>query len=137
MKILILPNKIGEESMLPKIMPRKTTDDGWQEARRELLQKEAEIGGTLFGQVPKGHHRQFFCLDDHTWVWYEEWLDQNGQRKVLTTRYEIRPDGILKVQDGQAYQELSREETRNLYQAALAYHRKVTDYYNQLLIQGA
>ena len=118
-------------------MPRKTTDDGWQEARRELLQKEAEIGGTLFGQVPKGHHRQFFCLDDHTWVWYEEWLDQNGQRKVLTTRYEIRPDGILKVQDGQAYKELSREETRNLYQAALAYHRKVTDYYNQLLTQGA
>lgn len=123
--------------MLPKILPRKTNDDEWQDARHDLLQKEAEIGGTLFGPVPKGHHRQFFCLDDHTWVWYEEWLDQNGKRKVLTTRYEVRPDGILKVQDGQAYQELSREETRNFYQAALAYHRKVTGYYNQLLQQGA
>lgn len=124
--------------MLPKILPRKQQpDDEWHLARQELLHKEAEIGGTLFGPVPKGHHRQFFCLDDHTWVWYEEWIDQNGQRKVLTTRYEIRPDGILKVQDGQAYQELSRDETRNLYQAALAYHRKVTAYYNQLLQPSA
>lgn len=119
--------------MLPKIMPRKTADDEWQAERRQLLKQEAEIGGKLFGPVPKGHHRQFFCLDDHTWVWYEEWFDQKGQKRVLNTRYEIRPDGILKAQDGQAYQKLTRQEARHLYNAAVLYKEKVTAHYHKML----
>jgi hypothetical protein len=31
--------------------------------KRELIRAEAEIGGQLFGPIPKGHRRQFFCFD--------------------------------------------------------------------------
>ncbi len=29
----------------------------------DLIRHEAKIGGTIFGPVPKGHRREFFCLD--------------------------------------------------------------------------
>ena len=61
-------------SLLPKIVPR---DDAQRSATidRELIRREAAIGGTLFGSLPKGGQRQFFCLDEHSWIWYEEWKD--------------------------------------------------------------
>ena len=118
--------------VLPKITPQN------DEQRRAALvrkhkRREAEIGGQLFGPVPKGRHRQFFCIDEHTWVWHEEWKDNKGQHKAITTRYDVRPDGILKVQDGQVYQRLSRDETRNLYHAARLYKDRVTAYYQKIL----
>lgn len=119
-------------SFLPKIQPR-TTDDRQERARRALLQKEAEIGGRLFGPLPAGRRRQFFCLDERTWVWHEEWLDAHKQRRSITTRYDVRPDGILKVQDGQLYQRLSRNEARNLYRAIKLYQQRVTDEYRRQL----
>ena len=64
-------------------------------SRRELIQRESEIGGQLFGQVPDGHHRQFFNLDRKTWVWYEEWKDSDGKVHNTTTRYEIHTNGVL------------------------------------------
>ena len=42
-------------------------------SERELLALESEIGSELFGEVPKGHRREFFCLDEKTWMWHEEW----------------------------------------------------------------
>jgi hypothetical protein len=118
--------------MLPKIFPQ-TDDDRRAKLRRKLMRKEAEIGGRLFGPLPKGHRRQFFCLDEHTWVWYEEWPDKNGQHKSVTTRYDVRPNGILKIQDGKAYQRLSREETRNLYRTTQLYRERVNAFYQQVL----
>lgn len=118
-------------NLLPKIFPRND-DQQQSDFTRSLLQYEAEIGGDLFGPVPKGRRREFFCLDDHTWVWHEEWTE-NGQRKSVTTRYEVRPDGILKVQDGQGYQRLSREETRNLCRATSMYRQRITAEYQRLL----
>lgn len=95
------------------------------ELYRNLIRHEARIGGTLFGDVPKGGRREFFCLDDRTWVWHEEWLDSNGQRQIKTTRYDIRPNAILKAQDGQPYRPVTAQEAKHLYQAATTYGQKV------------
>lgn len=97
-----------------------------QEQRRAdfykaLLHYEAKLGGELFGPIPAANRREFFCLDEHTWVWHEEWKDAHGQRRVLTTRYDIRPSGILKSQGGQHYQALDGAETRNICSAIRLY----------------
>lgn len=95
------------------------------ELYRNLIRHEARIGGQLFGPVPAGARREFFCLDEHTWVWHEEWLDnKSGERKTKTTRYDVRPDSILKSQNGQ-YQHLTPDEGRRLLQAAETYRNRV------------
>jgi len=96
------------------------------EAYRNLIRREAIIGGQLFGAVPKGHRRDFFCLDEHTWVWHEEWIDKLGERHVRTTRYDVRPSGIIKVQDGKGYQSLSPTETAHLREAVQLYYKRVS-----------
>ena len=96
------------------------------EAYRNLIRKEAKLGGTLFGELPKGHSREFFCLDEHTWVWHEEWVDKSGAKHMRNTRYNIRPTGVIKVQDGRGYQALSPSEARNLRDAIRLYYRRVT-----------
>jgi len=97
------------------------------ELYRNLIRHEAKIGGQLFGSVPKGTRREFFCLDRRTWVWHEEWVDANGKEQVRTTRYDVRPDGILKAQDGQPYKMVSRDEARNLYNAAQLYRKRINN----------
>lgn len=92
---------------------------------RELIELEAEIGGKLFGPIPAGHRREFFCLDEHTWVWHEEWINDKGQRKVISTRYEIHPNGVLKAQDGKIYKFLEGQELRNLTLAIRLYYEAV------------
>lgn len=98
-----------------------------REARRyrDLIRKEAAIGGQLFGPIPKGGRREFFCLDVRTWVWHEEWVDENGIHHAVTTRYDVRPDGVLKAQDGQPYRPVSPEEGRRLRKAIQLYHERV------------
>lgn len=119
-------------AMLPKIV--QTDQMAAKKAfRNKLMRREAKIGGKLFGPVPKGHRREFFRLDSHTWVWHEEWLDQDGHPRAVTTRYDVRPDGILKVQDNGQYKRMSRDETRNLYHATQMYRQKVGAYYQRLL----
>jgi hypothetical protein len=94
------------------------------ELYRNLIRHEARIGGQLFGAVPRGGRREFFCLDKHTWVWHEEWIDSNGQHQSRTTRYDVRPNGILKAQNGQ-YQAVSPQEARRLYDAAKQYEERI------------
>jgi hypothetical protein len=96
------------------------------ELYRNLIRREAQIGGTVFGPVPKGVRREFFCLDEHTWVWHEEWKDQQGQARVRTTRYEVRPNGVIKSQNGM-YQSLSKREAQNLRAAVNIYHQRVVE----------
>ena len=117
--------------ILPKILPR-TPEERSAQIERQLLQMEARIGGELFGPVPKGHDRQFFCLDDHTWIWHEQW-QAAGKKQVVTTRYEVRPNGILKLQDGQPYRRLSKGEAVNLYRAVGLYRDRVAAAYRQML----
>lgn len=92
---------------------------------RELIELEAEIGGQLFGPIPAGHRREFFCLDEQTWIWHEEGMDVNGQRRVTSTRYEIHDNGILKAQDGKVYKFLEGAELRNLTLAIRLYYEAV------------
>jgi hypothetical protein len=93
--------------------------------KRELIELEAEVGGALFGPIPAGHRREFFCLDEHTWVWHEEWINENNQRQVTSTRYEIHANGILKAQDGKVYKFIEGDELRNLILAMRLYYEAV------------
>lgn len=95
------------------------------ELYRSLIRREAKIGGEIFGQTTPGGRREFFCLDEHTWVWHEEWIDAAGQRQIRTTRYDIRPTGILKAQDGQSYQRVSQEEAERLLSAIRTYDQRI------------
>ncbi len=99
---------------------------------RDLIRTEAAIGGRLFGEIPEGRRREFFCLDKNTWIWHEEWTDMLGGRQIRTTRYDIRPDKILKSQDGSGYKAVSHEEARNLIAAAKNYRTSIrTKLYRQ------
>ena len=93
-------------------------EDREAELYRNLIRQEAKIGGTLFGPVPAGGRREFFCLDARTWIWHEEWVDEQGERRSKTTRYDVRPNGILKAQDGNQYQYVTKEEAKHLRDAA-------------------
>lgn len=95
-------------------------------SRRQLIQKESEIGGGLFGPIPEGHHRQFFNLDRRTWVWYEEWRDEKGKLQSATTRYEVHESGILKVQEGAPYHFIEGQELINLISAIQVYYERVS-----------
>ena len=92
---------------------------------RNLIRREAKIGGEIFGPVARGGRREFFCLDERTWIWHEEWTDESGQHRSRTTRYDIRPDGIVKAQDGFAYQWVTPKEALHLYQAVRNYQQRV------------
>lgn len=96
------------------------------ELYRNLIRHEAKIGGQLFGPLQPGVRREFFCLDEHTWVWHEEWTDKNGQHQTRTTRYDVRPNGILKAQNGE-YQPVKPAEAKKLYQAAKLYEQRVNN----------
>lgn len=114
--------------MIKKILDNLTAKAREQrraELYRNLIRREAKIGGQLFGSVQKGGRREFFCLDKHTWIWHEEWVDASGQRQIKTTRYDIRPDHILKAQDGQPYQVVLPSEAYRLYQAAQIYRQRI------------
>lgn len=89
---------------------------------RDMIAEESKIGRQLFGPLPKGHFREFFCLDEKTWIWYEAWIDpRTGRRVEITTRYEVHPHCILKIQDGQPYQEVTGQELYNLVSAMRQY----------------
>ncbi len=95
------------------------------ELYRSLIRREAKIGGEIFGAVPEGTRREFFCLDEHTWIWHEEWIDEGGQRQIRTTRYDIRPNGILKAQEGQSYTRLNKGEADRLREAVHKYNQRI------------
>lgn len=103
------------------------------EIDKALIHYEARIGGDLFGPVPKGNRREFFCLDRHTWVWHEEWTDKNGKRHTMTTRYDVRPHGILKSQGGNSYQKIRGDEVRHFYQAINLYSQRIQGDYARML----
>ncbi len=93
---------------------------------RDLIKLESVVGRTLFGQPEPGHAREFFCLDAHTWIWYEQW-DEDGEEKSRTIRYESHPQGILKVEDsGKSYSFVKGQELENLAQATQTYCDRVT-----------
>ena len=103
------------------------------EIQRALIHYEGKLGGQLFGAIPAGTRREFFCLDEHTWVWHEEWTDESGQRHVVTTRYDVRPGGVLKSQGHNSYQRLQGDEARNFAKAVKLYVQRVHGEYDRML----
>ena len=99
--------------------------DARVEEYRGIIRKEAKVGGQLFGPVGSNGRREFFCLDEKTWVWHEEWTDEQGVRRAVTTRYDVRADGVLKAQDGRPYQYVGYNEAKRLYQAVSIYNQQV------------
>ncbi len=87
----------------------------------DLIRIEAKVNEKLFGPQPNGGKREFFCLDEHTWIWYEEWVDDAGDRHKVTTRYVVRPTEIVKSQNGGAYHRLTLAEADNFKQAVDTY----------------
>jgi hypothetical protein len=105
---------------MPKNRPLKKFTE------RELIQLESEIGSKLFGDIPAGHRREFFCLDEATWIWYEEFKDsKTGKLEQRTIRYEIHDTGVLKVQEGARYSFIEGDELKNLLAAATMYYEQV------------
>lgn len=97
-----------------------------QLSERDLIKLESEIGGALFGPIPADHRREFFCLDEKTWIWYEEYIDvETGKVKSHTVRYEVHDNGILKAYDGAQYAFIEGEELQNLSLAISAYYERV------------
>lgn len=92
---------------------------------RELIQLESEMGRTLFGELQKGHRREFFNLNPHTWIWHEEWKNEAGQTMQFTTKYEIHEREIIKIQPGPRSTALTGEELRNFQQATSLYYERV------------
>lgn len=95
-----------------------------QLTERELLTLESEIGAQIFGPVPKGIRREFFCLDENTWIWHEESLDRKNPQ-ATTIRYEVNERGVLKVQEGARYNYLEGEELKNFTIAVRMYYEQV------------
>lgn len=95
-------------------------------SERELIQRESEIGRQLFGPIAKGHRREFFNTSPTTWIWHEEWRDGAGRPQQLTTKYDVRPDGVWKVQPGPRYVKLQGAELENFHEAATVYYERVT-----------
>lgn len=105
---------------VPKNRPFK------QRTERELLQLESKIGADIFGPVAPGSRREFFCLDDKTWIWHEERTDaKTGKVEQTTTRYELQEKGVLKVAPGSRYSYLQGAELENLMLAAQLYYENV------------
>jgi len=126
--------------MLKKLINRITQQshtDHKTELRRRLIRHEARLGGELFGPVVKGGTREFFCLDEHTWVWHEERPSNDGTLIRRTTRYDIRPQGIFKAQDGLTYKPVTISEAQRLYDAAQIYsHRISREIYKDLSLKS-
>lgn len=112
--------RFGKIFSSPSVIPFKRVS-----TVRDLIRQEAQIGGKLFGSVPAGGARQFFYLDNHSWIWHEERLNEFGQRQALTTRYEVRETGLLKIQDGQPYHLVDDQESNNVFTAIKLYYREV------------
>lgn len=94
---------------------------------RELIRLESQIGQSIFGAMPHNSlRREFFNLDKNTWIWHEEVRRPDGSKEEITTRYEVQPRGVLKIQPGPRYTYIDGAELQNFVSAAKAYYERVT-----------
>lgn len=110
-----------------KIIPLALFRNQAQEppTEQELLRAESQIGQSVFGKPPqKVTQREFVCLGEKTWLWYEQ-ETKNGEVQELTTRYEIQPQGVLKIQPNCQYSLLEGAELENFIRATQKYHNLV------------
>lgn len=121
----VLTLLIGNTNDISYLKVPKTFGSFKKLTERELIQRESSIGRELFGPIPAGGRREFFCLDEKTCMWYEEYKGDKGQTISHTTRYEIQGDKILKAQSGAKYSYLEGAELQNLLTAINLYYERV------------
>lgn len=92
---------------------------------KKLIKSEAQIGGTIFGDIPKGHRREFYCMDKHSWVWREEWTDKKGIRHFKNVRYNVRPNKLIKIENG-IYSVVGPNEAKRFFKATELYFEKIS-----------
>lgn len=98
---------------------------------RVLQEREASIGSNVFAYDKKnGIQHQFHYIGRSAegvpeWAWHMYWRDNSGKEQVLTTRYEIQPDKIVKIQDGHIHRTVDLQEARTLYDAICRYWKFV------------
>ena len=123
---LIISRALDQLVTLPSFITRRIKQRPLHEmTERELIQLESEIGRELFGPITKGHRREFFNTDPRVWIWHEEWSDKLGHSQQLTTKYEVRDDGVWKVQPGPRYVRLEGSELENFSRAVTVYYERV------------
>lgn len=113
---------VGDSSELTKIPRHRPLK---QMTERDLIRMESEIGAQIFGPLAPGRRREFFCLDERAWIWYEEWTDVMHRTQSSTIRYEINETGVLKVQDSSRYSYLEGEEYEHFALAVQIYYERV------------
>lgn len=103
------------------------------EEERRLIRFESSIGRDLFGKIPAGHDREFFCLDAGTWVWHESWKDSSGKELKLSAHYKVKPSGIVKSLNGGPFKPITEKEKVHLLSAIKSYISKVSESYNKMI----
>lgn len=114
------------DDVLPLLKLRRSDRPLKRLTERELIQLESQIGVTIFGPLP-AHvtRREFFNLDETTWLWHEEIKHPDGRTEELTTRYEVQERGILKIQPNYQYSYLEGAELENFVLAVTTYYEQV------------
>ena len=92
--------------------------------QKKILDCEAELGGLLFAGLKDGGKREFFCLDENTWIWYQEY-SKNGLNRGQITRYDVGQNRIVKSTDGGGHRLVSHKEAEKLLKAAKIYRKEV------------
>lgn len=97
---------------VPRRSSLRTIDD--------KINAESELGRTIFGPIPAGHQREFFEHRKNLWIWHESW-SEFGNRREVTMRYEVRPNGVFKRVNNLPYVKVSGEELDNFRAATKTY----------------
>ncbi len=112
--------------MITNFFSSNNPEERKRDITNDLMHRESVIGREIFGPVPTNViTREFFCLDERTWVWFEEWTD-NGERLQRTTKYTIREDDIVKSVNNSDYVSVSDTEARHLHKAIKLYIQRVS-----------
>ena len=102
----------------------KSRDERRKSVERDLINAESALGRKIFGEIQKGHSREFFCLKKNVWLWYED---------GLIIRYEVRENGVYKqVGKNGSYSKVTGNELENFCNATKAYLRLIkSSIYNK------
>lgn len=112
---------LKQHLLTPK--PAPNYKDRRKSVERNLINAESALGRTLFGTIPAGSSREFFCLQKNVWIWSE-----NG----LIIRYEVRENGVYKKVGEGGYHKVTGEELEHFTAATKAYLELVkTRIYNK------
>lgn len=113
-------------NIFTQFFKKKSPNDNvkYENISRDLMRREAKIGGRLFGPVKKGCDRQFFQLEKNTWIWVEKWTE-SGKQRTKTTKYLVKPTELIKSVNGGHYERTSLQEAKNFERAVHLYVEEV------------